>query len=354
MFEDMTYENILNSALDRVTSVADKRQGSVIYDALAPACAFLADAYVKMELILENSFADTASRNYLILRAKERGIEPYGATYALCKGVFDAEVPLGKRFSIGGLTFKVTEKLSDFEYAMECESAGSEGNKYFGTLTPIDYIGEITSANLTEVLVPARDEEDTESFRERYFNEINGGSFGGNKADYIKWVKKIDGVGQVRVKRVDSVSGKINVIVLNSQNLAPSPLLLSTIKEKLDPSDKTGLGGGLAPVGHSVNVIGPDDIGISIVVKESLYDGASQSYVIEESKKVIEDYISELNSKWEDFDDGIEIYSAQIIVRLLKINGIKNVDSLTIDGKNYCHIEPECIVVLDSCSVSFS
>ena len=34
MFEDKTYENILQGMLNRVSNDVDKREGSVIYDAL--------------------------------------------------------------------------------------------------------------------------------------------------------------------------------------------------------------------------------------------------------------------------------------------------------------------------------
>ena len=43
MYEDMTYEHILQGMLNRVPDDIDKREGSVIYDALAPAAYFLAD-----------------------------------------------------------------------------------------------------------------------------------------------------------------------------------------------------------------------------------------------------------------------------------------------------------------------
>ena len=38
----MTYEELLQAMLDRVPSDVDKREGSVIYDALAPCAYFLA------------------------------------------------------------------------------------------------------------------------------------------------------------------------------------------------------------------------------------------------------------------------------------------------------------------------
>lgn len=37
MYENVTYEDILQRMLDRVPDSMDKREGSIIYDALAPA-----------------------------------------------------------------------------------------------------------------------------------------------------------------------------------------------------------------------------------------------------------------------------------------------------------------------------
>ena len=37
MYENVTYEEILKRMLDRVPSDVDKREGSIVYDALAPA-----------------------------------------------------------------------------------------------------------------------------------------------------------------------------------------------------------------------------------------------------------------------------------------------------------------------------
>lgn len=47
MFEENTYENILNRVLSRVDNGIDKREGSVIYSAVAPVCAELAQAYIR-------------------------------------------------------------------------------------------------------------------------------------------------------------------------------------------------------------------------------------------------------------------------------------------------------------------
>ena len=47
--DQMTFEFILDRMLDRVPDTVDKREGSIIYDALAPAAAELAKTYMELE-----------------------------------------------------------------------------------------------------------------------------------------------------------------------------------------------------------------------------------------------------------------------------------------------------------------
>ena len=39
LYENMTFENIMDRCLSRVAASIDKREGSVVYDAIAPAAA---------------------------------------------------------------------------------------------------------------------------------------------------------------------------------------------------------------------------------------------------------------------------------------------------------------------------
>lgn len=70
MYEDKTYEAILQEKLARVASSLDKREGSIIFDALAPNSLESAMIYVALDTVLNETFADTASRDYLIMRAR--------------------------------------------------------------------------------------------------------------------------------------------------------------------------------------------------------------------------------------------------------------------------------------------
>ena len=88
MYEDKTYEAILQEKLARVASSLDKREGSIIFDALAPNSLESAMIYVALDTVLNETFADTASRDYLIMRCAERGITPLPATCAVGIGEF--------------------------------------------------------------------------------------------------------------------------------------------------------------------------------------------------------------------------------------------------------------------------
>ena len=86
--EQYTFEYLMEQALSRVPDTIDKREGSIIYDALAPACYELAEYYMNLRKILIDTYALTASGEYLDLRVAEQGLTRYAATYATKKGTF--------------------------------------------------------------------------------------------------------------------------------------------------------------------------------------------------------------------------------------------------------------------------
>ena len=74
MYENVTYEEILKRMLDRVSSRFDKREGSVIWDTHSPTAIELKILYIELDTIIREAYGDTASREFLILRCKERGL----------------------------------------------------------------------------------------------------------------------------------------------------------------------------------------------------------------------------------------------------------------------------------------
>ena len=335
MYEAITYELILQRMIDRVLAQnpnIDTREGSIIYNALAPAAVELQNMYIQLDTILNESFADTQTRDYLIKRCAERGIIPEPATKAILKGEFNIDVPIGSRFSLDMLNYIVIEKISDGIFKLECETPGSEGNQQFGTLIPIDYIEGLTSAELTELLIPGEDEEDTESLRERYFNSLESQSFGGNIADYKEKTKQLPGVGGVKVYPVWNGGGTVKLVIIDSTYNVPSSTLIDAVQTAVDPIQNQGKGVGFAPIGHVVTVEGVSATTININTNITYQEGWTWADIEPYVHKAIDDYFLELASSWEN-ENNLIVRISQIETRILNIAGVVDIENTTINGQ---------------------
>ena len=78
MYENMTFENIMDRCLSRVSASVDKREGSIVYDAIAPAAAELAIMYIELAYLLDRAFPDTETGDDLTKKCRERGVFPDG------------------------------------------------------------------------------------------------------------------------------------------------------------------------------------------------------------------------------------------------------------------------------------
>ena len=330
MYENVTYELIMNRMLDRVSEQVDKREGSVIWDALAPAAVELELMYIEFELILQETFGDTASREYLIRRAKERGITPYPATYALLKGEFNIDVPIGSRFSLNELNYSVVEQIGTGVFKMECEALGVQGNKYFGDLIPIEYIDGLQTAKLTELLIPGEDEEDTESLRTRYFESFDTKPFGGNQKDYIQKTNSIAGVGSTKVTPIWDGGGTVKLTILNSEFDKASSELVNTVQQEIDPT-KDGHGVGIAPIGHIVTVNTAEEIAVNITSNIIFDEGYSFTGQKQNIIDAISAYLLELRKEWAN-QTNLVVRIAQIETRILAIKGIIDISGTKING----------------------
>ncbi len=342
MFESMTFESIMESMLANVPNDLDKREGSVIWDALAPAAVELETAYKMLDYTWNQSFADTADRAFLVLRARERGMAPTAATYAILKGVFvptTASVS-GKRFNLGDYNFQVGDAIEGEagSYQMICETAGTGGNATLGTMIPIDHVEGLQSATATEVLIPGEDEEDTEAFRTRYLAEFTTSRFGGNIAQYIDWVMALDGVGGVRVARRTTSSRTITVTIIDSNYDAASAALIASVQNSLDPNGD-GSGTGIAPIGHEVSVVSAGETTINVYIEVEFDTGYNYENMLNQIQEEIDDYLLEVRSDWGDYSDNVAtiVRTSQIETRILALTGIIDVRDVQINGsaENY-------------------
>lgn len=333
MYESITYEVILQRMLDRVSDQMDKREGSIIYDALAPAAVELQLMYIELDTTLNESFGDTASRDFLIKRAAERGLIPKAATYAVLKGELNIDVSVGSRFSCSDLNYVVTEKILTGVFKLRCETIGVIGNKNFGDLIPIDYIEGLETASLTELLIPGEDEEETEKFRTRYFNSFDSQAFGGNVADYIEKTDALPGVGGCKPYPVWNGGGTVKLVILDSQFQTPSVDLIAEVQEAIDPVSHGGEGLGLAPIGHVVTVVGAENVTINIVSTITYTSGYDFDSAIGAIRAAIDEYFDELRKGWES-ETAIIVRISQIETRLLGLSEILDIQDTTINASD--------------------
>lgn len=333
MFENFTFEYIMEQLLEKVDDTIDKRESGIVYNALAPAALELENAYANLDTIVDEGFADSASYEYLVRRAAEKGIYPKLATYALLKMVTTPsalEIETSARFMCDDLYYNVVEKLSDGVYSVQCETEGTEGNAHMGETIAIDFVEGLETATITEVIIPAINDEDEEVFRNRYFNSITTDAFGGNKADYIKKTDSLDGVGATKVIPTWNGGGTVKLVILNNNYGVPSTELVSSVQEQIDPT-QTGSGDGIAPIGHVVTVVGASTTTINVTTTVALRSGMAWEDVSTTIEEVITGYFTELAKTFEDTET-IEVRISQIEYRILNIDGIIDVQHTALNG----------------------
>ena len=334
MYENVTYELLLKRMLDRVKNNMDKREGSVIHDSTAPAAVELQNVYIALDTILNETYADTASLYYLKKRAAERGITQIMASNAILQGEFTPvafEVPIGSRYSCDKLNYVVTEKISDGVYKLMCETAGTEGNTHFGTLIPIDHIDGLETAALTELLIPAEDNETVEELRERYFRLLRSQAYGGNIADYKEKVEAIQGIGGVKVTPVWNGGGTVKLTIIDSTFGVPSEELIGNLKAAADPYPNEGMGYGFAPIGHIVTVEGVEGVTVNVETEITYAEGWSWEAAGSIITKAVDDYFKELSETWED-NQNLIIRISQLESRILDCAGVIDVFGTKLNG----------------------
>ena len=333
MYDNINYDLILKRMLDRVPSGFDKREGSIIYDALAPAAMELMGMYIELNIILRETFGDTASRDFLIRRAKERGLTPQPATQAILKAISapsTLDIKIGSRLSLEDLNYEIVEKIQDGEYKVRCETLGVLGNKYFGSAIPIDYIQGLESIEITELLIPGEDEEDTEVFRKRYFDSFDSKAYGGNIEDYLRKTNAIQGVGCTKVTPVWNGGGTVRLTILDTNFNKANDTLIDYVQNIIDPTmDATGVG--IAPIGHIVTVDTADEVEINISSVIVCDTGCTFSGLKAKLLKVLDEYLLEIRKSWAEQTNHI-VRIAQIESRILAVDGIVDITNTKING----------------------
>ncbi len=343
--EERDFSYYLEQAIEHVPDNIDIREGSIMYDALAPACYSLAEFTMQLKNVLLETFTQTAQGGYLDLRAEEHGIKRIAATQAIIKGKFtkDDGTPVvlveGNRFSSiddDPVYYSIIKQDTDpLYYTLLAETTGTRGNQYVGQLLPIDHFNGLATAELIEVVIPARDEESDDDLRARILKTYQVNAFGGNVEDYINLTSAIDGVGAVQVYPVWNGGGTVRVVILNNAFGLPNTTLVNQVQEIISPADDQK-GYGLAPIGHLVTVAGPTQKNVAVSLHVDTMVGVSLDSLKSAISAKLEEHFLALRKTWSNHDDlyhyGQTIYRSQLIVSVLQVEGVANVSGVKFNN----------------------
>ncbi|RFA37025.1 phage tail protein [Virgibacillus dokdonensis] len=339
MEEEQSYEAILERMLERVPANIDKRENSVIWNALAPAAAELAVSYIWMNQIPTLAFLDTAEGEYLERRTAEFGINRKRATAAVKRGLFYGEddtpfdIPIGSRFFIDDLHYMATERISAGQFSLTCEELGVKGNLPSGALLSLNTIPGLERAIMTDIIAAGEDEESDESLRTRHYQMVNEPAFGGNIADYRHKINSITGVGGTKVFPTWNGGGTVKCVFIGADYLKPSKELVSSIQETMDPEVNKGQGIGVAPIGHVVTIEAVEETPIEIQTSLALERGVSVRSVEDNIKEICEKYMMDLRKTWEN-DMNLVVRTSQIEARILNVSGVLDVSNTLLNGQD--------------------
>lgn len=337
MFENKTFENILSEMLGYVSdrnSELDTREGSIIYTALAPIALELETAYHEMAMILEETFVDTASKEYLAKHGAQLGLYINEASYGHYKGEFDVDVEIGSRFNLDKFNYNVIAKLSDpteenphYIFELVCETSGAEPNDYLGDLTPITFVNNLTYAKLTSVLIYGEDEEETEEYRYRVQGHVKNQPANGNVYQYEEWLDEYDGIGKHLTVPCWNGVNTVKLVILNAENKRASDELITQVQDYFDPptseiNDDTtvsnypqgrGMGNGQAPIGAIITVDTVSEVPVIIECQLTLKDGYTTPVGVKESVEKYLDSLVLAKSTVAYMPISAEIYNAESV-----------------------------------------
>lgn len=347
--EAQNFDYWLNLMLDNVSNDIDKREGSIIYDALAPAAMVSAQQSLSLANILRETYIKTAQGEFLDYRAVEHGTSRYAATNAEVKARFNDDdgnpvnVEVGDRFASiaeSPIFYTVIKANDDGTAEMQAEESGTSANSYIGQVLPVTPNDNLAWAEITEVTIPARDEENDEHLRARLLNSNSWVAYGGNVADYLDMTSKIHDVGATQVYPTWDGAGTVKLVILNNDLMPASQTLIKKVKEEIDPEESTTQGYGLAPIDHRVTVVAPEAFEVNITMNVTIAENANIDTIRTNIKASLEELFKSLRRDWSTIDSAngrgykLTVYRSKILSRVMTLENVTNTTMPQLNGKD--------------------
>ena len=324
----MEQEQILSRLLSEISDEFDKSVGSFFYDIDKPVSEELSKISDRVEEILKNGFALTATGTYLDSKVAEQGIERKPATNSIVSvtvtGTPGSIISIGDKVASDTLVFTISEEaiIDETETVTVtaiCDTPGKVGNVPIGAINrfPVTLAGLVSVTNT----VPATDgfdEESDDELRKRYFEKVSLPATSGSKYHYIMWAKEISGVGDAKCLPLWNGSGTVKVIIINSDKSTASEELISEVAQHIEDN---------RPIGAEVTVESAVPLVIDVSVSLVLNNGDD----METAKKNISETITAYLQK--NAFSGTYISYARIGGCILNSEGVADYSDLLLNNE---------------------
>lgn len=323
----VTYESLRESFLKNISDEYDKREGTISYMLASAAAMATMDMYDYIDKMGSECYLDTATGANLERLCAIAGIERRGATKAVVKIEGGDGLRCGDKVATDDMSYSVISE-EDGYFKAEADTAGSAANSYIGEVVAQERADITEGINIVSIIAKGEDEEDDESFRKRFVDMVKCPVCPGNVRYYKEMADSVSGIGGRRIIPAEEKMGVIRMIITDTDYEAASDELIDYVQEIMDPKDKTGLGYGLAPLGHKVTVESAEKVNVDIKVE--LEGVTTDAYYLRLARSKLPIIFKEINEDW-DKTDYIVLRDRVIEDCFLEL-GVDDINVVSING----------------------
>jgi len=290
----MTQEQILSRLLSDISDEFDKSVGSFFYDIDKPVAKEFETLYNRVEEILVQGFAATATGAYLDSKVLEQGLTRKPPTFASVTvkitGTPGSTISVNDKVASDLLVFSIIENKTvgangTVTANAICDTAGSVGNVPIGAINhfPVTISGLVSVTN-EAAAIDGFDEETDDELRDRYFEKVSLPATSGSKYHYIQWAKEVGGVGDAKCIPLWNGAGTVKVVIINSDRGAANQALINEVSAYIEEN---------RPIGASVTVASATPLEIDVSVTLTLTSGTTNETALEKIEENITNYLKQ-------------------------------------------------------------
>lgn len=141
------------------------------------------------------------------------------------------------------------------------------------------------------------------------------------------WLSKIYHAAK---EKLLTTGGTVKSYIITSEYKAPSSTLVEMVQNTIDPTQSTGEGDGLAPIGHVVDIKGVREVPIKVTLSITYKEGYSFDVLKESIEQTIDAYFLELAETWAS-NEHLTVRVSQLEARILLLEGILDISETKIN-----------------------